>query len=163
MSRTVEAEITTLCYVEKDDQYLMMHRIKKAHDINEGKWIGIGGHFLQNESPEDCLLREAREETGLTLTSWRLRGVITFLYADDAAEYMFLYTAHGFTGTLQPCDEGVLEWVPKSEIGSLNLWDGDRIFLRLLLENAPCFSLKLKYDSDDRLLLAELDGRPLSI
>ncbi|MFC2661854.1 MAG: NUDIX domain-containing protein [Eubacterium sp.] len=163
MSRTVEAELTTLCYIEQDNQYLMMHRVKKAHDINEGKWIGVGGHFFQNESPEDCLLREAREETGLTLTSWKLRGIITFLYADDAAEYMFLYTADGFTGTLTDCNEGVLKWIPKDQIGKLNLWDGDRIFLRLLMDDAPCFSLKLQYDADDNLQQAILNGSPLAL
>lgn len=164
MSRTVQAEITTLCYIRQDRKYLMMHRVKKEHDINEGKWIGVGGHFLQNESPEDCLLREVREETGLTLTSWKLRGIITFLYADAAAEYMFLYTADQFTGSLQDCDEGILQWIPESQIETLNLWEGDRIFLRLLREDNPqCFSLKLCYDESDKLREAVLDGRPLAL
>ena len=163
MSKTVQAELTTLCYIEKNNQYLMMHRIKKEHDINQGKWFGVGGHFLQNESPEDCLLRETREETGLTLTRWALRGIITFLYADSAAEYMFLYTADEFTGEMHVCDEGVLEWIPKDQIGSLNLWEGDRIFLRLLQSDSGCFSLKLKYDSKNALRAAVLNGKPLAL
>ena len=118
-------KLTTLCYIEKDDKYLMIHRIKKKHDINKDKWIGIGGKFERGESPEDCILRETKEETGLTLTSYRLRGVLTFVYNDDddEMEYIFLYTADGFTGELADCNEGTLEWVPKTEINSLNLWE----------------------------------------
>ena len=152
-------KLTTLCYIEKDDEYLMIHRIKKKHDVNKDKWIGIGGKFERGESPEDCILRETKEETGLTLTSYRLRGVLTFVYNDDDAEmeYIFLYTADGFTGELADCNEGTLEWVPKTEINSLNLWEGDRIFHRLLGEEAPFFSLKLRYQ-DDLLKEAVLDG-----
>ncbi len=157
-------KLTTLCYIEKDDKYLMIHRIKKKHDVNKDKWIGIGGKFERGESPEDCILRETKEETGLTLTSYRLRGVLTFMYNDDDAEmeYIFLYTADGFTGELADCNEGTLEWVPKTEINSLNLWEGDRIFHRLLDEEAPFFSLKLRYQ-DDLLKGAVLDGKPLEL
>ena len=157
-------KLTTLCYIEKDDKYLMIHRIKKKHDVNKDKWIGIGGKFERGESPEDCILRETKEETGLTLTSYRLRGVLTFVYNDDDAEmeYIFLYTADGFTGELADCNEGTLEWVPKTEIDSLNLWEGDRIFHRLLGEEAPFFSLKLRYQ-DDLLKEAVLDGKPLEL
>ena len=136
--------LTTLCYIEKDDCYLMLHRISKKNDINKDKWIGIGGHFLQNESPEECLLREAKEETGLTLTSYRFRGIVTFITDGlEEAEYMHLYTSNDFEGNLISCNEGTLEWVPKKEIYNLNLWEGDRIFHRLLDDDAPFFSLKL--------------------
>lgn len=138
----------------------MLHRISKKNDVNKDKWIGIGGKFEFGESPEDCLLREAKEETGYTLTSYRLRGIVTFLFNNEEAEYMFLYTADGFEGEPIPCNEGTLEWVPKSEIDSLNLWEGDKIFFRLLEENAPFFSLKLKYHDND-LEEAVLDGRPI--
>lgn len=154
-------KLTTLCYIEKDDAYLMLHRIKKKQDINKGKWIGVGGKFEAGESPEDCLLREVYEETHLTLTQWRYRGIITFVYNDHDAEYMHLYTASAFTGTLtDDCNEGVLRWVLKSSLGELALWQGDRIFLRLLAEEHPVFSLKLVYRDDD-LLEAFLDGKPI--
>ncbi|SFR69314.1 NUDIX hydrolase [[Clostridium] aminophilum] len=153
--------LTTLCYLEKDDSYLMLHRIKKKNDINEGKWIGVGGKFEKDESPEDCLLREVREETGYTLTSWRYRGIITFVTARGETEYMSLYTADGFEGELQECTEGVLKWIRKNEVPELNLWEGDRIFLRLLTEDRPFFSLKLVYDAEDRLCEAVLDGQKM--
>ena len=152
--------LTTLCYLEQDDKYLMLHRISKKNDVNKDKWIGIGGKFEFGESPEDCLLREAREETGYTLTSYKLRGVVTFLFNDEEAEYMFLYTADGFEGEPTLCDEGTLEWVPKSEINNRNLWEGDKIFFRLLDEGAPFFSLKLQYRGD-YLEEAVLDGKPI--
>lgn len=156
-------KLTTLCYIEKDDAVLMLHRTKKEHDVNKGKWIGVGGKFEAGESPDECLLREVREETGLTLTRWRYRGVITFCYNDNDAEYMHLYTADGFTGTLaDTCREGVLRWVPRAEILSLSLWQGDRIFLRLLTENYPPFSLKLSYHNDT-LLAAILDGQEIPV
>ena len=157
-------KLSTLCYIEQDGKYLMLHRTVKENDINKDKWIGIGGKFERGESPEDCILRETKEETGLTLTSYRLRGVLTFMYNDDDAEmeYIFLYTADGFTGELADCNEGTLEWVPKTEIDSLNLWEGDRIFHRLLDEEAPFFSLKLRYQ-DDLLKEAVLDGKPLEL
>jgi len=140
--------LTTLCYIEKDDCYLMLHRIKKENDINKDKWIGIGGHFEDRESPEECLLREVKEETGLTLTSYRFRGIVTFVTETGLFEYMCLYTADGFEGELLDCDEGTLEWVPKNELKELNLWQGDYIFLRLLEEREDFFSLKLVYEGD---------------
>lgn len=214
--------ITTLCYIEHKGCTLMLHRTKKAHDINEGKWIGVGGKFADRESPEECLLREVFEETGYTLKSWRFRGFITFLQENYETEYMCLYTADDFlvpadakagassvesaarisdtarsasTGTaagplrggssvesaallsvhdhpafasdnpaswpVPDCDEGVLAWIPQEQISSLNLWPGDRIFLRLLAEREAFFSLKLLYSGDD-LLEAVLDGEPLT-
>lgn len=149
--------LTTLCYVEQDEKYLMLHRVSKKNDINKDKWIGIGGKFEFGESPEDCLLREAKEETGYTLTDYHLRGVVTFLFNEEEAEYMFLYTASGFEGEPIPCEEGVLEWIPKSEVYRLNLWEGDKIFFRLLEEERTFFSLKLRYRNDE-LLEAVLDG-----
>ena len=155
--------LTTLCYIEKDDCYLMLHRISKKNDINKDKWIGIGGHFLQNESPDECLLREAKEETGLTLTSYRFRGIVTFVTDGLAeAEYMHLYTADGFEGDIISCNEGTLEWVPKKEIYNLNLWEGDRIFHKLIDEDTPFFSLKLVYKGD-RLMEAVLNGEILKV
>lgn len=140
--------LTTLCYLEKDNKYLMLHRIVKKNDVNKDKWIGIGGHFEYGESPEECLLREALEETGLTLTSYQFRGIITFLCDDYEPEYMCLYTADGFEGEMIECDEGTLEWVPKEEVKNLNLWTGDLIFFKLIEENAPFFSLKLRYENN---------------
>ena len=155
-------KLTTLCYLEQDERYLMLHRISKKNDENKDKWIGIGGKFEKGESPEDCLLREAREETGYRLTDYRLRGIVTFVLNDEEAEYMFLYTASGFEGEPVLCDEGTLEWIPKREIGRLNLWEGDQIFFRLLEEEAPFFSLKLCYRGD-RLIQAVLDGTPMEL
>lgn len=150
---------TTLCYIEQDEKYLMLHRIKKKNDINHDKWIGVGGKFEFQESPEECLLREALEETGLTLTSWRYRGIVTFVAGPEAeAEYMHLYTADGFTGTLKTCDEGVLEWIDKKKLFDLTLWEGDKIFLDLLDRDIPFFSLKLVY-SGDALTRAVLNGK----
>ena len=140
-------KLTTLCYIEQDDCYLMLHRIRKKNDANAGKWIGVGGHFEEGESPEECLLREVYEETGLKLTSYRLRGIITFVSDEWGSEYMHLYTADGFEGDLAAamdnCKEGVLKWVPKKEVFDLPLWEGDKIFLNLLLEKENIFSLKL--------------------
>lgn len=152
--------LTTLCYLEKEDSYLMLHRIKKKNDVNKDKWIGIGGKFEFGESPEDCLLREAKEETGYTLTSYKLRGIVTFLFNDEDAEYMFLYTADGFEGEPTLCSEGTLEWVKKSEIHHLNIWTGDKIFFKLMNEGHPFFSLKLRYRWDE-LEEAVLDGVPI--
>ncbi len=158
--------LTTLCYIEQNGRYLMMHRIKKQKDGNRDKWIGIGGHFETGESPEECLLREVREETGLILTRYRIRGLVTFS-SGDWQEYMCLYTADEFEGDLTPewmreCSEGELVWVDKEAIGELNIWEGDRIFLRLLAEERPFFSLKLRYDGD-RLVEAALDGRAIRL
>lgn len=195
----MKSPMTTLCYVEKDDCFLMMHRVCKENDENRDKWIGIGGHFEEGESPEECLLREAREETGLVLEEFCFRGLVTFVSDEWGTEYMCLYTAKypeeipegseaadgvesawtaegsaelsdadpaelpGENGRALPgCSEGVLEWVPKSRIMSLNLWEGDKIFLQLLAENRPFFSLKLRYEGDT-LREAALDGRPLEL
>ena len=149
---------TTLCYIERGDEYLMLHRVKKENDINRYKWIGLGGKFEEDESPEECLLREVYEESGLRLTSWRYRGIVTFVNTKCSSEYMHLFTADGFEGTIGPCDEGELEWIKKSELMKLTLWEGDRIFLRLLDSNEPFFSLKLSYDGDE-LVEAKLNGR----
>lgn len=151
---------TTLCYIEHDGKYLMLHRVKKKNDCNHHKWIGIGGKFEDLESPEDCLFREVREETGLTLTAWRYRGIVTFVSQTDS-QYMHLFTADGFSGTLKDCDEGNLEWIDKEKLCELPMWEGDRIFLELLAQDAPFFSLKLTYDGD-RLTGAVLNGIPLN-
>ncbi len=151
--------LSTLCYIERDDKYLMLHRTVKKNDVNKDKWIGVGGHFEYQESPEECLLREVKEETGYTLTSYQYRGIVTFVYGEDVTEYMSLYTADGFEGTPIPCDEGELEWVAKKDIFDLNLWEGDKIFFRLLEEGRPFFSLKLVYDKQDRLLSYSIDGK----
>lgn len=139
---------TTLCYIEKDDKYLMLLRNKKEVDINKGKWIGVGGHFEEGESPEECLVREVYEETGLILTNYKFRGLVTFSSDHWQTEYMFLYTADGFEGELKDCNEGELRWIPKSEILDLNLWEGDKEFLKLLFEDNDVFSMKLSYVGD---------------
>ena len=155
------AKLSTLCYIEKEGRYLMLHRTVKKNDVNHDKWIGVGGHFEYGESPEECLLREVKEETGYTLTSWRYRGIVTFVYGEAVVEYMSLYTADGFKGDPIDCDEGELEWSNKSAVPSLELWEGDRIFFRLLDEGREFFSLKLVYDTEDVLRYAALDGVPL--
>lgn len=142
-------KLTTLCYIEKDDKYLMLHRTKKENDINKDKWIGIGGHFEENESPEECLLREVREETGLTLTKFRFRGIITFVSDIYETEYMHLYTATEYTGEMTECDEGILEWVEKDRIEDLPIWEGDKVFLSILNANLNFFSLKLVYRGEE--------------
>ena len=140
---------TTLCYIERDGAYLMLHRTKKANDENHDKWIGIGGKFEAFESPYDCVLREAKEETGLTLTSLRYRGIVTFVSDQmPVAEYMHLFTAAAFTGEVRECDEGDLEWIPIENLLKLPMWEGDKIFLRLLQTNEPFFSLKLVYEGE---------------
>ncbi len=155
-------QMTTLCYIEKDGKYLMLHRVSKKNDVNRGKWIGVGGHFEEGESPEECLLREVREETGLNLTSWQFRGLLSFNSAGWDPEFICVYTADTFTGELHACNEGELAWVAKEKLQELNLWEGDRIFLRLLAEDAPFFSLKLCYEGDT-LSYAALDGKPLEL
>ncbi len=156
--------LSTLCYIERNieekSQYLMLHRVKKENDCNRDKWIGVGGKFQERESPEECLLREVREETGLTLTSWRFRGLVTFVSDQWPTEYMHLFTADGFTGTIGRCDEGDLEWVDLDRVEQLPLWAGDHLFLKLLASEAPFFSLKLRYQGET-LAEAWLDGRPL--
>ncbi len=150
---------TTLCYIERDGAYLMLHRTKKKHDENKNKWVGIGGKFEAKESPEDCVLREVYEETGLTLTGYRYRGIVTFVSDEwECAEYMHLFTADRFTGTLRECDEGELAWIPIPEVRALPMWEGDAVFLDLLREDKPFFSLKLVYEGE-RLAEAVLNGR----
>lgn len=139
---------TTLCYIEKDNQYLMLHRTKKKNDLNESKWIGVGGKFEKDETPEECLLREVREETGLTLMKYKLRAIITFISNEWETEYMYLFTASEFTGELIDCDEGDLEWVEKSKILNLNIWEGDRIFLKKMIEEDTFFTLKVVYEGN---------------
>jgi len=149
--------LSTLCYIERGESYLMLHRVKKENDCNRDKWIGVGGKFQADESPEDCLLREVREETGLTLRRWRFRGLVTFISDRWPTEYMHLFTADCFDGTMQTCDEGDLEWVPKAKLSKLPLWAGDHLFLELLAKEAPFFSLKLQYQGET-LVGAWLDG-----
>ena len=151
---------TTLCYLEKDGAYLMLHRVKKKNDVNHDKWVGVGGKFEDKESPEDCLLREVREETGLTLTSYRYRGIVTFISDQWPTEYMHLFTADGFTGQLKECDEGDLEWLPYDRLLEIPHWEGDAIFLDLIHGDMPFFSLKLCYEGET-LVEAVLDGRHL--
>ena len=153
---------TTLCYIQRGGQYLMLHRVKKENDLNHDKWVGVGGKFEPDESPDDCLRREVLEETGLTLTRYRCRGVVTFLSDEWEGEYMYLYTADGFEGEISDCDEGTLEWVDIDRVPELPLWAGDRIFFRLLRQDAPWFSLKLRY-AGDTLVEAVLDGEPISV
>ena len=141
-------KMTTLCYIERGGQYLMLHRVKKENDENRDKWVGIGGKLEEGESPEECLLREIKEETGCTVESFRFRGLVTFVSDVWGTEYMCLYTAAGLRGELADCDEGTLEWVDKSALDSLEMWEGDRIFFRLLKDGAPFFSLKLSYEGE---------------
>ena len=152
-------KLTTLCYIEKDDKYLMLHRVKKENDLNHDKWVGVGGKFEPDETPEECMLREVREETGLTLTKYRFRAILTFLSDEWETEYIHLYTASEFTGTLLECDEGNLEWIPKSEIDKLKLWEGDKIFFKLLRETEDFFSLKLRYEGE-KLVETKLTQSP---
>lgn len=158
-----ETSLSTLCYIERDGKYLMLHRTVKKNDVNKDKWIGVGGHFEQDESPEECVLREVREETGYTLTSWRFRGIVTFVSGNGVTEYMHLFTADGFTGEAVECDEGQLEWVAIDDVPKLNIWAGDKIFFRLLAEDAPFFSLKLVYDGHDKLVSASLNGKEMEL
>jgi 8-oxo-dGTP diphosphatase len=151
---------TTLCYITRGDEVLMLHRVKKKNDINHDKWIGIGGKFEDGETPDECLLREAWEETGLTLTQWQCRGVVTFLCDGVEGEYMYLFTADGFQGELKECDEGDLQWVKRDFLNQLPKWEGDQIFLNLLWQGAPFFLLKLSYQGD-KLVEAVLNGQRL--
>lgn len=151
---------TTLCYIERGDEWLLLHRVKKANDLNRDKWIGLGGKFLPGETPEQCVLREVREEAGLTLTRYRYRGLVTFVSDRFPAEYMHLFTAQEFRGEISECDEGELEWIPKSTFAALPQWEGDKIFLRLLEEGAEFFTLVLQYRGES-LVRAVLNGRRL--
>lgn len=157
MENREKSNLTTLCYIEQDGKYLMLHRVKRENDVNKDKWIGIGGHFEENESLEECLLREVREETGLQLISYRFRGIITFISDRWDTEYMHLFTADKFSGSIGECDEGELCWVEKSKVNELPIWEGDKIFLRMLQERQDFFSLKLKYEGE-KLVEAVLDG-----
>ena len=151
---------TTLCYLERDNAYLMLHRVKRQDDYNHDKWVGVGGKFERFESPEECLVREVREETGLTLTRYRARGLLTFVLG-NMTEFIHLFTADGWEGEMlrgDACREGVLEWVPKEKVDQLPIWEGDKLFFRLLKEEHPYFSLKLVYDGDT-LTEAALDGK----
>ncbi len=153
---------TSLCYIERGDKYLMLHRVKKKNDANHDKWIGVGGKFEEGESPEDCMLREVREETGLCPRAWRYRGIVTFVSDEWGTEYMHLFTCADFTGTVRECEEGVLEWIEKDALLNLPIWEGDKIFLRLLDSSEPFFSLKLCYKGD-MLTRAVLNGAELKI
>ena len=150
---------TSLCYITRGNDVLMLHRVKKKNDINHDKWIGIGGKFEENEAPDECLLREVQEETGLTLTDWKCRGIVTFLSENDG-EYMYLFTADGFEGQLKECDEGDLQWVSREFLDELPKWEGDKIFLDLLWQDAPFFLLTLRYQGDT-LVEAILDGNKI--
>ncbi len=164
----LKQEMCTLAYLERDGKYLMLHRVKKEHDINEGKWIGIGGHFEEAESPEECMIREAKEESGydLRLSAEDFRGIVTFtcrqMDGSVDTEYMYLFNPKNFSGNCKICDEGNLAWIEKEKIFDLPIWTGDRIFLRLIMENHPFFSLKLEYEGDE-LIRAVLDGKEVSI
>ena len=154
---------TTLCYLERDGQYLMLHRVKKANDASHDKWIGIGGKCEADESPDECMLREVKEETGLDIQRWQYRGIVTFISDVWPCEYMHLFTATAWSGTQTDCDEGDLQWIDKERLFDLTLWEGDRIFLRLLMDDRqPFFSLKLTYRGDD-LVAAKLDGQDISL
>lgn len=151
---------TSLCYIERGDSYLMLHRVKKVNDENHDKWIGIGGKFEEGEAPEECMRREMLEETGLTAESWQYRGIVTFVSDEWGTEYMHLFKCSDFSGDVKECDEGVLEWIKKEKLLSLPIWEGDKIFLRLLDTDCPFFSLKLCY-SGDTLTKAVLNGIPV--
>ncbi len=156
----MKSQLTTLCYIEENGKYLMLHRTKKDNDENHDKWIGVGGHFEKGESPEDCLVREVKEETGLTLHSFDFRGIVTFVSDENPAEYMCLFTSKDFSGEMISCNEGQLEWVNKSEVTNLNLWEGDKLFLNLLTKDVPFFSMKLVY-KNGRLVEKYLDGKAI--
>ena len=153
--------LSTLCYIEREGKYLMLHRTVKKNDVNKDKWIGVGGHFEPDESPEECVIREVKEETGYTLTSYKFRGLVTFISGNGVTEYMSLFTADEFEGEAISCNEGVLEWVSKEEVLKLNIWEGDKVFFKLLNEREEFFSLTLVYDGADKLVCVSLDGQNL--
>ena len=154
-------KMTTLCYLERNGRYLMLHRTKKSHDENHDKWVGVGGKFEAGESPEDCMRREVLEETGLTVADYAYRGIVTFVSNEYGTEYMHLFTVTDWTGTVKECDEGDLAWIDKARLLSLPMWEGDRIFLALIdSPDTPFFSLKLVYEGD-RLTHAELNGHTI--
>jgi len=151
---------TTLCHIEKDGKYLMLHRTVKENDVNHNKWVGIGGGFEDKESPEECNIRETFEETGLTLNSSRYCGIVTFVSDKWETEYMHIFHSTDFSGTVKECDEGVLSWVDIPEVYNLPLWEGDKIFLKLIEDKVPFFSLKLEYEGD-KLVNAVLNGEKI--
>ena len=157
----MEMRMTTLCYLEKDDCYLMMHRTKKKEDDSHNKWIGVGGKFERDESPEECMRREVWEETGLRVTQWRYHGIVTFVSDVAQNDYMHLFSAQAWEGELHECDEGELQWIAKNRLQSLSLWEGDRIFLKLMEERIPFFSLKLTYRGD-KLVECVLNGEKMN-
>lgn len=140
--------LSTLCYIEKDGKYLMLHRTKKKKDINKDKWLGIGGKFEEGESPEECLVREVKEETGLTLTAYKLRCIVTYVSTNWETEYMYVFTSNDFTGELIECNEGDLQWIPKDKITKLNTWEGDKIFVEKIQKGNPFFTIKFNYDGE---------------
>ena len=141
-------KLTTICYIEKDGKYLMLHRTKKKNDMNQGKWLGIGGKFEENETPEECIIREVKEETGLTLKSYKLRGIVTYISNQYETEYMYIFTSNDFEGKLIECNEGDLKWIPINELLNLKMWEGDPIFLKKLQENDKFFTVKFIYNGD---------------
>ena len=143
--------LTTVCYIEKDGKYLMLHRTKKNNDINQGKWIGVGGKIEEGESPEECVIREVKEETGLTLKNYTLRGLITYNFEENESEYMYIFTSNGFEGELTECQEGELAWIEKEKITTLNLWEGDKVFLEKIKNKSNFFTMKMKYNGDTLL------------
>lgn len=151
---------TTLCYIEKDNKYLVIHRTKKKNDLNQDKWIGVGGKFFENESPEECLLREVKQETGLTLNSYFYRGVVTFVSDKWESELMHLFTSNDFQGEMIECDEGDLCWMDKEFVENSSGWAGDKLFLKLLRTDIPFFSMKLKYQGE-KLIFASLNGKEI--
>ena len=151
---------TSLCYICRGTEYLMLHRVKKENDENHDKWSGIGGKFEPGESPEDCMRREVLEETGLRVHTWSYRAIVTFVSDEWGTEYMHLFTTEDYSGDIKDCDEGVLEWIDRRALLELPIWEGDKIFLRLIEKPCPFFSLKLCY-SGDRLTEAVLDGKRL--
>ena len=140
--------VSTLCYLKKNDKYLFLHRTKKRNDVNEGKWIGVGGRLEPGESPEECVCRETEEETGLILDSYRMRGILSFCSEGWEDECIFVFTSDEYHGKEKECNEGDLQWIKKGSIMDLNLWEGDRLFLKMILEDAPFFSIKLSYKGD---------------
>lgn len=141
--------LSTLCYIEKDDKYLMLHRTKKENDINKNKWLGVGGKLEEGESSEECIIREVKEETGLILKEYQLRGIVTYVSTTWETEHIYLFSSNDFEGNLIECNEGDLEWIDKDKIMLLDTWEGDKIFVEKLLQNSNTFfSVKFEYDGE---------------
>ena len=140
--------LSTLCYIEKDGKYLMLHRTKKKNDINKDKWLGIGGKFEDGESPEECIVREVKEETGLTLNTYKLRCVVTYVSTNWETEYMYVFKSNDFTGELIECNEGDLQWIGKDKVTELKTWEGDKIFIEKIKNNDSFFTIKFNYDGE---------------